>query len=116
MTKVDFKKKLKHLYLASAKGITTVDVPPRAVSMDDAEGNPSDKGSAQADEALFCMRLQIRSHREPLVLDYAVMPVEDLWWADDMSVFTSATREAHMDDWHSTIVVLQPDVGQRHHG
>ena len=113
MTKVDFKKELKHLYQASAKATATVDVPPLRYLMIDGRGNPNTtKAHAQAVEALFSVSYTCKfaAKKGPLAIDYAVMPLEGLWWADDMSVFTSATREAHMDDWHWTMMVLQPDV------
>ncbi|GAA4842578.1 hypothetical protein GCM10023221_20720 [Luteimicrobium xylanilyticum] len=38
--------------------------------------------------------------------DYAVMPLEGLWWADDPSTFTSA-RDKSRWDW--TVMILVPD-------
>jgi hypothetical protein len=37
-------------------------------------------------------------------IDYPVMPLEGLWWADDMAWFTMDRRA----DWRWTLMVLQP--------
>ena len=38
-------------------------------------------------------------------IDYAVMPLEGLWWADDMSAFTSGDKSS----WKWTMMIMQPD-------
>jgi hypothetical protein len=38
-------------------------------------------------------------------LDYAVMPLEGLWWADDPTVFISGDK----DQWQWTLMILQPE-------
>jgi hypothetical protein len=38
-------------------------------------------------------------------IDYAVMPLEGLWWADDMSQFSLDRR----DDWKWTVMIMQPE-------
>ncbi len=43
--------------------------------------------------------------KSPLALDYGVMPLEGLWWADDMSSFTTGNRS----DWKWTMMIMQPD-------
>jgi hypothetical protein len=112
MTKVDFKKELKHLYQASAKATATVDVPPLRYLMIDCQGNPNTTAAhAQAIEALFAVSYACKFavKKGPLAIDYAVMPLEGLWWADDMSVFATDMRDAHMDAWQWTMMVMQPD-------
>jgi hypothetical protein len=37
--------------------------------------------------------------------DYVVPPLEGLWWAEDMTAFTSANK----DDWDWTMMIMQPD-------
>jgi hypothetical protein len=37
-------------------------------------------------------------------VDYAVMPLEGLWWADDMSVFVAGDKS----QWKWTMMILQP--------
>lgn len=40
----------------------------------------------------------------PQALDYSVMPLEGLWWADDMSVFGANDKAK----WKWTMMILQP--------
>jgi hypothetical protein len=40
----------------------------------------------------------------PQALDYAVMPLEGLWWADDMSAFVANDRTR----WQWTMMIMQP--------
>ena len=44
--------------------------------------------------------------RGPLELDYRVMPLEGLWWADDMTAFTAARKE----EWKWTLMIMQPSL------
>jgi hypothetical protein len=41
--------------------------------------------------------------------DYVVMPLEGLWWADDMSVFNTEFFEKNKDDWRWTSMIMQPE-------
>jgi len=41
----------------------------------------------------------------PQAIDYAVMPLEGLWWADDMEAFVHNDRS----QWKWTMMVNQPD-------
>lgn len=112
MTNIDLKKDLKQFYQARAQAVALVDVPPLRYLMVDGQGNPNTAPAyAQAIEALFAVSYTAKFtvKKGPLAIDYAVMPLEGLWWADDMSVFASDAREAHMDDWQWTMMVLQPD-------
>ncbi len=43
--------------------------------------------------------------KKELGRDYAVMPLEGLWWAEDMSTFLSREK----DKWSWTMMILQPD-------
>jgi hypothetical protein len=42
-------------------------------------------------------------------IDYTVMPLEGLWWADDMSDFTKNNRDA----WLWTAMIMQPEYVTR---
>jgi hypothetical protein len=44
--------------------------------------------------------------RAPGGIDYRVMPLEGLWWVDDMSRFTVADKAS----WQWTALIAQPDV------
>lgn len=107
LEKVDLKKELKHLYRASAKKVVEVDVPALRFLMIDGSGDPNTSDRyAHAVEALFSVsyaaKFMVRN--ELKLCDYAVMPLEGLWWADDMSAFTAGSRA----DWQWTMMIMQP--------
>jgi hypothetical protein len=109
MTKVDYKKVLSQLYKASAKEVCEVTVPKMAYLMIDGEGDPNTTPAyAEAVESLFCVSYTAkfaRKHSTP-PCDYAVMPLEGLWWADNHSVFESNDRR----NWKWTMMIMQPPV------
>ena len=107
MQKIDLKKELKHLYQPSAKTVARVDVPALQFLMIDGEGDPNTAHEyAQAVEALFSVSytLKFMIKKGPQAIDYAVMPLEGLWWADDMSSFTNNERSK----WKWTMMIMQP--------
>lgn len=109
MKKLDHRKTLKHLYSASAKTIAEVDVPPLRFLMIDGQGDPNtSQDYAAAVEALFSVSYTAKFmlKKGPSQLDYAVMPLEGLWWAEDPSVFVENRRES----WRWTMMIMQPDV------
>ena len=107
MQKIDLKKELKHLYQPSAKKVARVDVPALQFLMIDGEGDPNTSHEyAQAVEALFSVSytLKFMIKKGPQAIDYAVMPLEGLWWADDMSRFTDNDKSK----WKWTMMIMQP--------
>lgn len=109
MAKVDMKKELKQLYQASAKNIVQVEVPALNYVMVDGEGDPnSSPAYAQAVEALFSVAYTAKFmvKKGAQALDYAVMPLEGLWWADDMSAFVANDRSK----WKWTMMIMQPPL------
>jgi len=108
MSKIDFKKELKHLYQPSAKEFVVVDVPPMKFLMIDGHGDPNTAQEYQdALEALYAVsyKLKFMSKKE-LGKDYVVPPLEGLWWAEDMETFTTA-RDKSAWDW--TMMIMQPE-------
>jgi hypothetical protein len=108
MEKIDFKKTLKHLYQLSTKEIVRVDVPEINFLMVDGEGDPNtSKSFSDAIEALYpvAYTLKFMVKKGPLALDYGVMPLEALWWSDDMSAFVTGNKDA----WKWTVMVMQPE-------
>jgi len=100
MQKIDLKKELKHLYQPSAREVVQVDVPTLRYLMFDGEGNPNtSQDYAQGVEALFAVSYTAKFmvKKGPQALDYAVMPLEGLWWAHDMSSFVTG-EEVDDDD------------------
>ncbi len=108
MEKIDYKKKLKHLYKPSVKKVDIVEVPQMNFLMVDGEGDPNkSKSFSDAIEALFPLAytLKFMVKKSDLGVDYGVMPLEALWWAEDMSAFTSGKK----DDWKWTVMIMQPE-------
>lgn len=107
MEKIDLKKELKHLYRASAKEPADIVVPPLSYLMIDGKGDPNTSADyAQAVEALFTVSYTAKFavKRGPDPIDYVVMPLEGLWWADDFSVFGTGDKA----QWKWTMMILQP--------
>lgn len=108
MAKIDLKRELKHLYKPSARSVMTVEVPEMRFLMIDGQGDPnSSPAYAEAVEALFSVSYTAKFDvkRSSTPVDYSVMPLEGLWWADDWSSFTSGNRSA----WKWTMMIMQPD-------
>jgi hypothetical protein len=104
--KVDLRKELKHLYNPSAREVSVVDVPEMSFLMVDGEGDPNtSEWYAQAVEALYAVSYALRFMVKKGNADYAVMPLEGLWWSDDMSRFTASDKDA----WKWTMMILQPE-------
>lgn len=106
--KIDLKKEWKHLYRPSAKEVVQVDVPALRFLMVDGEGDPNtSEAYAAAVAALFSVSYAAKflTKKGALAVDYAVMPLEGLWWADDLSAFVANDRSK----WKWTMMILQPD-------
>jgi len=108
MKKMDLKKELKHLYQPSAKEVVQVDVPIMNYVMVDGEGDPNtSQAFSDAVEALFAVSYAVKFmvKRGPLGIDYGVMPLEGLWWVDEMSTFSTEDKS----NWKWTVMIMQPD-------
>jgi hypothetical protein len=108
MKKIDLKKQWKQLYGAKAGAIVAVDVPPLAYLMVDGKGDPNtSKEFGEAIEALYALSytLKFALKKGPREVDYGVMPLEGLWWADDPRAFHAADKSA----WKWTAMIVQPE-------
>jgi len=108
LEKIDYKKELKHLYKPSAKKVEVVDVPKMNFLMIDGEGDPNKSQSFQdAIDVLYPLSyaLKFMIKRGEIAVDYGVLPLEGLWWADDMSRFSVENK----DGWKWTLMIMQPD-------
>jgi hypothetical protein len=106
--KIDFKKRLKQLYSAPAKAPVIVDVPAMNFIMIDGAGDPnSSEEFQQAVETLFSLSyaLKFMIKRGPVGVDYVVLPLEGVWWADDMRSFSSGDKAS----WKWTLMIMQPE-------
>lgn len=109
MNKIDFKKELKQLYNPSAKEISVVEVPPMNYLMIDGMGNPNTSQEyMDSIEALYAVSytLKFLAKRGLNATDYVVMPLEGLWWADNMADFSLGNK----DRWKWTSMIMQPSV------
>ena len=107
MKKIDYKKELKHLYRPSAKNVVVVEVPAMNFLMIDGAGDPNTTPFFQeATKALFAVSygLKFMSKKGEQQVDYGVMPLEGLWWADDMTQFSVEKK----GDWQWTLMMMQP--------
>lgn len=108
MEKLDLKKQWKQLYQPKAGAVVAVDVPPFNYLMVDGEGDPNTAQSYQdAIEALYSLSytLKFTFKKGARAIDYGVMPLEGLWWADDPRAFFAVDKSA----WKWTAMILQPE-------
>ena len=108
MRKIDLKKDLKNLYQPSAKTVVQVEVPELRYLMVAGDADPTTSPPyVQAVEALFSVAYTAKFmvKKGPQALDHAVMPLEGLWWADDLAAFAANDRS----QWKWTMMIAQPD-------
>ena len=76
--------------------------------MIEGKGGPGSRAFKDAIAALYpvAYKLKFRVKKGPLAIDYGVMPLEGLWWTEDMSTFTSGDK----DQWLWTLMIMQPDL------
>lgn len=88
------KKNLKHLYNPSAKEVTAVDVPAMNFLLIDGEGAPSTSQQYMAAvEALFSLSYALKFLvKKQKGVNYAVLPLEGLWWVDDIASLVLSVR------------------------
>ncbi len=114
MPKIDLKKEFKHLYNPSAKKQTIVEVPAMSFLMINGKGDPNTSLEyQQALETLYAMSYTLKFMLKKSVeaIDYVVMPLEGLWWTEDMAEFSIARK----DEWQWTAMIMQPEFVNEHH-
>ena len=105
MEKIDFKKELKQLYNPSAKEVNSVDVPAMNFLLVNGEGAPTSPQYSEAIEALFSVSYTLKfTVKKSKGIDFSVMPLEGLWWIDDMTKFSPERK----DEWKWTAMIMQP--------
>jgi hypothetical protein len=112
MTKLDLKKQMPAFYKPSKKEVSVVDVPDMNFLMIDGKGDPnSSEEYAQAVAALYTLAytIKFRIKKGKKAVDFSVMPLEGLWWVDDMRLFTDKDKSA----WKWTMMIAQPDFVDR---
>jgi hypothetical protein len=112
MEKIDLKKELKAFYNPTAKDVTLIDVPRMNFIMIDGQGAPESPQFAQSIAALYPIAYGIKFDKKRTDgIDYGVMPLEGLFWAEDMAVFMPET--ADRNQWQWTLMIMQPDFVTR---
>ena len=106
MDKTDFKKELKEFYNNSAKEMRLVKVPSMNFLMIDGKGDPNNSDEfSDAVQSLYSLAYTIKFHiKKENELDYGVLPLEGLWWTDDMRKFSQENKKI----WKWTVMIMQP--------
>jgi hypothetical protein len=106
MLKVDIKRQLGKLYAPSSKEVSLVEIPLMNFIMIDGMGDPNTSVEYRnAIEALYSLSYTLKfSIKKDKDIDYGVMPLESLWWADDMTHFLTGNK----DMWKWTAMIMQP--------
>lgn len=107
MAKIDLKIEFKHLYAVHGMDAVIVNVPEMNFLMLDGEGDPNtSKEFDDAVEALYGVSYALRFIvKKEYAVDYVVMPLEGLWWTDDMSNFNLEEKNL----WKWTLMIMQPE-------
>lgn len=108
MEKFDLKKELAQFYPSGASARTThlVEVPEMQFLMMDGTGDPNtSQRFEEATAALYSVSYALKFASKAAGKDYAVMPLEGLWWSEDHAVFRFDRR----DEWLWTLMIVQPD-------
>lgn len=107
MTNIDLKKSYRDHYTAADEP-EEVNVPPRPYLMIDGAGDPNtSQAYKDAVAALYPLAYGLRKAiKDATGIAYTVMPLEGLWWVDDLERF----RLHDKTDWQWTAMICLPDV------
>jgi hypothetical protein len=105
--KVDFKKELADLYGPKNKDWELIDVPAMNFLMVDGKGDPNiAQEYSDAVAALYGVAYPIKfMSKKVLDKDYAVQPLEGLWWASDPAAFENGRKA----EYRWTMMIMQPE-------
>lgn len=108
MQKTDYKKALKPLYNAKTNTPTIVEVPSMNYLSVNGHGDPNTSVEyIDAIEALYPVAYAIKFMcKKELGEDFGVMPLEGLWWTEDMDTFSTEDKS----NWLWTALILQPNI------
>lgn len=103
----DLKKQLPS-YTARRSRFDVIAVPPLTYLMIDGHGDPNTSPAyADALATLYPVAYTLKFlSRNELGRDHVVMPLEALWWSDDMASFTSSRDKS---TWSWTVMILTPE-------
>ncbi|HEU0102725.1 MAG TPA: GyrI-like domain-containing protein [Mycobacteriales bacterium] len=110
--KTDLKRQIP-AYTASRGRFTVVEVPPLRYLMIDGQGDPNTaEAYRDAVASIFPLAYRLKFLGKELGSDYVVMPLEALWWSEDMAAFTTDRDPTR---WQWTLLNAVPDwVTQEH--
>ncbi len=108
MNKTDYKKAFGGLYSGKVGQFAVVDVPPMNFLMIDGHGDPNTSQEyIDAIQALYPVAYTLKFMcKKELDEDFTVMPLEGLWWSEDMRDFAMQNK----DDWQWTAMIMQPAI------
>ena len=109
MKTLDLIKEYQQFYLQPKNTISLVQVPKMNFLMIDGKGSPNNNPDySDALGALYgiAYTLKFAVKKGPLQTDYKVMPLEGLWWTEDMSEFTLEDR----DNWLWRMMIMVPGL------
>ncbi|MDN4477848.1 GyrI-like domain-containing protein [Demequina sp. SYSU T00039] len=101
--KVDFKRSDPG-FRARAGAWSELDVPERRLVAVDGTGDPNGPAFAEALAALYPVAYALKFASRTAGRDYVLPPLEGLWWAEDMTTFTSRDKGA----WSWTAMLMVP--------
>jgi hypothetical protein len=106
LTKIDLTEELSYLYHASPITYRVLNVPPMNFLRIDGRGSFfNDDSSRDAVEAVFSLSYALKfAVRRQENIDYALMPLEVLWWTGESSRFTYL----HKSSAHWSVAMMQP--------
>jgi hypothetical protein len=115
--KVDWRKTLKHVYGPSAREVVEIEVPEMRFLMVDGKGDPNSAPAfGAATETLYALSYAAKfAVREREGVDYAVSPIEGLWWSAEPGLFGFEDVQAwwrtasNRDAWEWTLMIMQPE-------
>ncbi len=81
-------------------------VPDLQYLMIDGHDDPNTPAFAEATTTHYPVAYKLKFASKALDRDYVVMPLEGMWWADDMESFTDARDKTQ---WDRTLMIMVPD-------
>jgi len=108
MDKIDYKKKLSEIYQAKVTKPVVIKVPKMNYIMIDGHGDPNtSKEYIDAIQTLYPVAYAIKFMcKRELGVDFGVMPLEGLWWTENMEDFNANNKS----NWLWTAMIMQPDI------
>jgi len=113
MSKIDFKKEFKELYSSKKDKVSFIDVPKLKYLSIEGKGDPNTAQEYQdAIETLMSVSFKTKFiMKKEYDKDYVVMPLEGLWYADNMDDFVTDNKS----NWKWNSLIMQPDFIKKEH-